>query len=269
MNELFDIKNKVVAITGSTGVLAGSLAKYLASQGAKVVFMGRSKEKLDAATADLDSADTLACVCDVLDRPALEKARSDILAKFGRLDALINGAGGNMSGATIPPDKTFFDLEVDQWAAVVKLNLQGTLLPTMVFGEIFRRQKFGSIVNFSSMTAEAAVTRVLGYSNAKAGVNNLTKWLAVEFAQKFGEGIRVNAIAPGFFISEQNRALLTNPDGSFTQRGQTVINKTPFKRFGNADEIHGAAHYLISDASKFVTGTIMAIDGGFSCFSGV
>ncbi|MBO5255117.1 MAG: SDR family oxidoreductase, partial [Opitutales bacterium] len=123
--------------------------------------------------------------------------------------------------------------------------------------------------NFSSMTAESAVTRVLGYSNAKAGVNNLTKWLAVEFAQKFGEGIRVNAIAPGFFISEQNRALLTNPDGTFTQRGQTVINKTPFKRFGKADEICGAAHYLISDASKFVTGTIMAIDGGFSCFSGV
>ena len=152
---------------------------------------------------------------------------------------------------------------------MVKLNLQGTLLPTMVFGEMFREQKFGSIVNFSSMTAESAITRVLGYSNAKAGVNNLTKWLAVEFAQKFGEKVRVNAVAPGFFISEQNRSMLTNPDGSFTQRGRTVINKTPFGRFGEADEIHGAIHYLISDASKFVTGTIMAIDGGFSCFSGV
>lgn len=269
MNEIFDIKNKVVAVTGSTGVLAGSVARYLATQGAKVVFMGRSQEKLDAATKGLDGENFLACVCNVLDRESLEKARNAVRQRFGRLDALVNGAGGNMAGATIPPDKTFFDLDVDQWAAVVKLNLQGTLLPTMVFGEMFREQKFGSIVNFSSMTAESAVTRVLGYSNAKAGVNNLTKWLAVEFAQKFGEKVRVNAVAPGFFISEQNRSLLTNPDGSFTQRGRTVINKTPFGRFGEADEIHGAIHYLISDASKFVTGTIMAIDGGFSCFSGV
>ena len=241
MNELFNIKDKVVAITGSTGVLAGELARYLAKEGAKIVFMGRSQAKLDAAMKGLENCDCLGCVADVLDRPALEKARADILQKYGKLDALINGAGGNMPGATIPPDKTFFDLDVSQWADVLKLNLQGTLLPTMV----------------------------LGYSNAKASVNNLTKWLAVEFAQKFGEGVRVNAKAPGFFISEQNRALLTNPDGTFTQRGQTVINKTPFQRFGNADEICGAAHYLISDASKFVTGTIMAIDGGFSCFSGV
>ncbi len=269
MNELFNIKDKVVAITGSTGVLAGELARYLAKEGAKIVFMGRSQVKLDSAMKGLEDCDCLGCVADVLDRPALEKARADILQKYGKLDALINGAGGNMPGATIPPDKTFFDLDVSQWADVLKLNLQGTLLPTMVFGEIFKEQKYGCVVNFSSMTAESAVTRVLGYSNAKASVNNLTKWLAVEFAQKFGEGVRVNAIAPGFFISEQNRALLTNPDGTFTQRGQTVINKTPFKRFGNADEICGAAHYLISDASKFVTGTIMAIDGGFSCFSGV
>ncbi len=268
MNELFDISNKVVAVTGSTGVLAGSLALYLASQGARVAFMGRSAEKLAQAMEGVEG-DHLACVCNVLDRPSLERARADIMKKYGRLDALVNGAGGNMSGATIAPDKTFFDLDVDQWAAVVKLNLQGTLLPTMVFGEIFKAQKFGNIVNFSSMTAGSAITRVLGYSNAKAAVDNLTKGLAVEFAKKFGEGLRVNAVAPGFFISNQNRALLTNPDGSFTARGQTVINKTPFGRFGNADEIHGAVHYLLSDASKFVTGTIMAIDGGFSCFSGV
>ena len=270
MNELFNIKDKVIAITGSTGVLAGEVARYLASQGAKIVFMGRSQEKLDVAMATLTNKDDhLACVCDVLDRPALEKARDAIMQKYGKLDALINGAGGNMAGATIPPDKTFFDLDISQWADVLKLNLQGTVLPTMIFGEIFKNQKKGCIVNFSSMTADAAITRVLGYSNAKAGVNNLTRWLAVEFAQKFGEGVRVNAIAPGFFISEQNRALLTNPDGSFTQRGQTVINKTPFRRFGKADEINGAIHYLVSDASKFVTGTVMAVDGGFSCFSGV
>ena len=269
MNELFDIKGKVVAITGATGVLAGSLARYLARQGAKAAFMGRSQQKLDAAMKGVEDCDCMACIADVLDKAALENARAAILAKYGKIDALINGAGGNMPGATIAPDKTFFDLDVEQWNAVVKLNLQGTLLPTMVFGEAFKKQKRGCVVNFSSMTAESAVTRVLGYSNAKAAVDNLTKGLAVEFAHKFGEGLRVNAIAPGFFISEQNRALLTNPDGSFTARGQTVINKTPFKRFGNADEIHGAAHFLISDAAKFITGVVMPVDGGFSCFSGV
>lgn len=269
MNELFDIKGKAVAITGATGVLAGSLARYLARQGAKVAFMGRSQQKLDDAMKSVEDCDCMACIADVLDKAALENAREAILAKYGKIDALINGAGGNMPGATIAPDKTFFDLDVEQWNAVIKLNLQGTLLPTMVFGEVFKRQKRGCVVNFSSMTAESAVTRVLGYSNAKAAVDNLTKGLAVEFAHKFGEGLRVNAIAPGFFISEQNRALLTNPDGSFTQRGQTVINKTPFKRFGNADEIHGAAHFLISDAAKFITGVVMPVDGGFSCFSGV
>ncbi|MBO5254928.1 MAG: SDR family NAD(P)-dependent oxidoreductase, partial [Opitutales bacterium] len=152
MNNLFDIKGKVVAITGSTGVLAGELARYLAREGAKVVFMGRTQAKLDVAMQGLESCDCLGCVADVLDRPALEKACDDILKKYGKLDALINGAGGNMSGATIPPEKTFFDLDVSQWSDVLKLNLQGTLLPIMVFGEIFKKQKYGCIVNFSSMT---------------------------------------------------------------------------------------------------------------------
>ncbi len=267
--DLFGISGKVVAVTGATGVLAGSLARYLAAQKAKVVFMGRNARKLSEAMEGLDESEHMACVCNVLDRGALESAKEAVMKKYGRLDALVNGAGGNMPGATIAPEKTFFDLDVSQWAEVVKLNLEGTLLPIMVFGEIFKAQKSGSIVNFSSMTAQSAVTRVLGYSNAKAAVENLTKGLAVEFAKKFGDGLRVNAIAPGFFISNQNRALLTNPDGTFTARGQAVINKTPFGRFGNADEIWGAVHYLISPASKFVTGTVMAIDGGFSCFSGV
>ncbi len=271
MKNLFDIKGKVIVTTGSTGVLAGALAQYLAKCGANVVFLGRSKEKLSAALKKAKRAnpDCMSCVCDVLDRASLEKARAEIMGKYGKIDVLINGAGGNMPGATVPPNASFFSLDFDAWKTVVDLNLGGTLLPTLVFGEIFEAQKEGVVLNFSSMTAQAAVTRVFGYSNAKAGVDNLTKWLAVEMAKKIGEGVRVNAIAPGFFISEQNRALLTNPDGSPTERGATVMAKTPFNRFGEADEIFGAAHFLISDAAKFVTGVVLPIDGGFSCFSGV
>ena len=271
MENLFDIRGKVIAVTGSTGVLAGALAQYLARQGAKVAFLGRDAKKLDDAVdeARKSSPECAAFVCDVLDRPALERARDKILENYGRLDALVNGAGGNMAGATVPPDKSFFDLDFDAWGKVLDLNLGGTLLPTIVFGKIFEKQKAGIILNFSSMTAQAAVTRVCGYSNAKAGVDNLTRWLAVEFAKKIGEGVRVNAVAPGFFISEQNRALLTNPDGSYTERGKSVIAKTPFGRFGKSGEVFGAAHFLLSDASKFVTGIVLPIDGGFSCFSGV
>ena len=199
----------------------------------------------------------------------LISARDIVLAKWGTVDCLVNGAGGNKAGAVISPDQSFFDLDLNAWEDVFKLNMEGTLLPTIIFGEIFQKNKKGSIVNFSSMTAQLAVTRVLGYSNAKASIDNLTKWLSVEFAKKIGDGVRVNAVAPGFFLSEQNRTLLTNPDGSLTARGNDIINATPFARFGDADEVFGAIHYLCSDASKFVTGTVMAIDGGFSCFSGV
>lgn len=271
MKNLFDIKNKVVVVTGSTGVLAGNVAQYLAQQGAQVVFIGRNEEKLQKAVQQAQSGnkDCFYCVANVLDKNALQAAYDKIMAKCGRIDALVNGAGGNMPGAVIPPDKSVFDLDFEQWRAVIDLNLGGTMLPILVFGRAFEKQKEGVIVNFSSMAAEQALTRVLGYSNAKSGINNLTRWLAVEFAKKTGEKVRVNAVAPGFFISEQNRALLTNPDGSYTERGTQVINKTPFGRFGKCDEINGTVHYLISDASAFVTGTIMAVDGGFSAFTGV
>jgi len=271
MQNLFDIKGKVIAVSGSTGVLAGSLAQYLARQGAVVVFLGRNVEKLEAALAEAKkySPSSFYALCDVLDRASLERAREEISAKCGVLDALVNGAGGNMAGAVVPPDKSFFDLDYDAWRKVIDLNAGGTLLPTLVFGKIFEKQKRGVILNFSSMTAQSAITRVFGYSNAKAAVDNITSWLAVEFAKKIGEGVRVNAVAPGFFISEQNRALLTNPDGSYTARGASVIAKTPFGRFGKSDEVNGAAHFLLSDASKFVTGVVLPVDGGFSCFSGV
>jgi len=270
---LFDLTNRVFLVTGATGALAGSAADYLAGQGARVVYLGRSREKLDAALARCRAgspdAQCLGLVADVLDRPALERARDAVLKEWGRIDGLINGAGGNMLGATIPPDKSFSDLDFDAFRHVVDLNLHGTVLPSLVFTQAMMQVERGSIVNFSSASAPQAVTRVVGYSAAKAGVENFTRWLAVDMARRTGGKVRVNAVLPGFFIGEQNRRLLTNEDGSLTERGKQVTTKTPFGRFGSAEELHGTIHYLLSDASKFVTGTIMPVDGGFGAFSGV
>ena len=271
MNELFDLSGKVIVVTGATGVLAGGSAQYLQKNGAKVVYLGRNQQKVDdvLAVAQQISADCTGLTADVLDEEKLSMAYERIMNQYGRIDALINGAGGNMPGATVGPEQEIFDLNLDDYAKVMDLNLKGTLLPTLVFGKAFRDTGIGSVINFSSMSSPHALTRVLGYSNAKAAIDNFTRWMATEMALKYGNRVRVNAVAPGFFISNQNRALLTNEDGSYTERGQKVIDKTPFKRFGQQDEIYGAIHYLLSDASTFVTGTILAVDGGFSSFSGV
>ncbi len=271
MKDLFDIEKKVVAVTGATGVLAGGTARYLASCGARVAFLGRSEDRLAEAREYCreNGFEGIAVKCDVLDKESCDRARDEILEKWGTVDALVNGAGGNLPGAVVPPDKTVFDIDPAQWSEVLNLNLGGTLIPTLSFCRHFEKTGAGAVVNFSSMTAQSAVTRVLGYSNAKAGVDNLTKWLAVEFAKKIGEGVRVNAVAPGFFISSQNRSLLTNPDGSLTSRGKDIVRKTPFGRFGEPEEVFGAVRFLCSDAAKFITGTVLPIDGGFSCFSGV
>lgn len=268
---LFDLTNRVIVVTGATGVLAGSAARYLATHGAHVVFLGRDQAKIDKALADTRglSGQTLGYSCDVLDVPALERVRDTVFARFGRIDALVNAAGGNQPGATITPDKTFLDLDLAAYRQVLALNLEGTVVPTWVFAKTFAAQKHGTIVNFSSMASTQAITRVVGYSSAKAAIDNFTRWLAVELAHKFGEGLRVNAVAPGFFVADQNRRLLLNEDGTPTQRGQTVLAKTPFKRFGEAPDLHGALHFLLSDASAFVTGTVIPVDGGFSSFSGV
>jgi NAD(P)-dependent dehydrogenase (short-subunit alcohol dehydrogenase family) len=196
-------------------------------------------------------------------------ARDAILAKWGRIDALLNGAGGNMAGATIPPDKTIFDLDFAAFEKVVDLNLHGTVLPSIVFGEVMVRQGKGAIVNFSSVSADRALSRVVGYSAAKAGVTNFTRWLSVELAKQTGGAVRVNAVMPGFFVGEQNRSLLMNEDGSLTERGRQIIEKTPAGRFGLAEELRGALHYLVCDASAFVTGIVLPVDGGFTCFCGI
>ena len=273
MSQLFDIANRVYIVTGASGALAGSAAAYLAAQGAKVVLLGRSKEKLDATVARAEAANpdaqTLALAANVLDRPALERVRDTVLDQWGRIDGLVNGAGGNMPGATITPDKNFTDLDFDAFRQVVDLNLGGTVLPSLVFLPAMLKAGRGAIVNYSSASAPQAISRVVGYSAAKSGVENFTRWLAADMARVSGGKIRVNALMPGFFIGEQNRRLLTNEDGTLTARGQLVVNNTPFGRFGEAEELHGAVHYLLADASKFVTGTVLVVDGGFTTFSGV
>ena len=273
MSSLFDLTDRVVVVTGATGALAGSAADYLAAQGARVVYLGRGQDKLDAALArcraQTPTAQCLGLVADVLDRPALEQAREAVLARWGRIDALLNGAGGNQPGATIPPDKTFADLDFEAFQQVVDLNLHGTVLPSLVFTPAMLEGGRGSVVNFSSASAPQALTRVVGYSAAKAGVENFTRWLAVDLGRRTEGKVRVNAVLPGFFLGDQNRRLLTNEDGSLTARGNTIVGKTPFGRFGAAAELHGAIHYLLADASSFVTGTILAVDGGFGAFTGV
>ena len=204
-----------------------------------------------------------------MDRHELEKVRTSIIQTLGQIDSLINAVGGNLPGAVIPDDKNIFDLSETDFDEVVEMNLKGTILPSIVFGEIIANQGKGSIVNYSSMTVDRVMTRVVGYSAAKAAMENFTRWMAVEMALKFGEGIRVNAIAPGFFIGKQNKKLLLNKDGSLTDRGKKIIQNTPMKRFGKPEELNGAIHFLCSDSSKFITGVVLPVDGGFSAFSGV
>lgn len=269
MQNLFDIKDNVTVITGGTGVLGRCIAKYLALNGAKVIILGRKEEVGREIVEDIAKAGG-SCEfmkTDVMDQAAVEKNCEDILAKYGRIDTLLNAAGGNMKGATIAPDQTFFDLKADEFQKVLSLNLTGTVIPTQVFLKPMAKQGKGAIINFSSMAAFRPMTRVCGYAAAKAGISNFTAYMATECAKKFGEGIRVNAIAPGFFITEQNRALLTNPDGTYTERGKDVIRQTPFGRMGEPEELCGTIHYLMSDASKFVTGTVAVVDGGFNVFA--
>lgn len=269
MNELFSVKDQVVVITGGTGVLGRCIAEYLATQGAKVVLLGRRKDEGNAIVDEIKAqgGEAMFLVTDVMNEAKVQENCDEIIARYGRVDALLNAAGGNMAGAVIAPEGNFFDLKVDAFRTVLDLNLTGTVIPTQVFLRPMVEAGKGSIINFSSMAAFRPITRVCGYAAAKAGISNFTAFMANEVATKFTPGIRVNAIAPGFFVTNQNLALLTNPDGSLTARGESVIRQTPFKRFGKPEELCGTIQYLISDASSFVTGTVAVVDGGFNAFA--
>lgn len=268
---LFDLNGRVIVMTGATGVLGNSFSRYFAAQGAKVAILVRERsiEKGEALVSSIRSegGDATAFVADVMSKESLERACEQVLATYGKVDVLMNAAGGNMPAATVPPEKTIFDLDTDAVKTVSDVNLFGTILPTMVFAKAMVENKGGSIINFASESALRPLTRVAGYGVAKAAVVNWTKYLCAEMAMKFGEGIRVNAIAPGFILTDQNRSLLTNPDGSLTPRAETIIAHTPFGRFLVPEELLGTLHWLASDASKAVTGTVAVVDGGFDAFS--
>ena len=264
-------KDKVAIITGGAGVLGFVLANSLAKEGVKVALLGRTESTVTAKVNEIKSfgGQVMGVTADVLKSGDLEIAKSEVLQKWGKIDILINAAGGNVKGATIMPEDNFFDMDIDAFDAVTNLNLKGTVLPTLIFGKEIAKQPLGSIINISSIAATQVLTRVVGYSAAKAAVENFTKWLSVEMAHKLSTNIRVNAIAPGFFISKQNEALLLNTDGSLTGRGKTIIANTPMKRFGEAEELVSTVLWLCSEASSFVTGIVVHVDGGFSAFSGV
>ena len=268
---LFDLGGKVAVISGGTGVLGFEVARYLLRQGAEVALLARNPDKLRQKVGILstESEQCIGIVTDITDRIAVAAAAAQIIQEWDVPDILINAAGGNIPGAVIQPHQSLFDLSLTDFESVVHLNLQGTVIPSLVFAEGMQQKKRGSIINFSSMSVTRAITRVAGYSAGKAGMENFTRWMACELALRYGDGIRVNAIAPGFFIGEQNRRLLVNPDGQLTDRGQLIIQHTPMSRFGRPEELNGAIHFLSSDASSFVTGTVIPIDGGFGAFSGV
>lgn len=267
----FDVRGLTAVITGGYGVLGGCMADRLASAGAHVAVLGRREapavEKADAINDRGGQA--LPVVADVLDEKQLRRARAKVLDTWGRIDILINAAGGNVAEARTGEERSIFDVKPEAFRRVVELNLDGTVAPTLVFGEAMAEQGTGSIINISSMAAHRAITEVPGYSAAKAAVENFTKWMAVEAARTFGEGVRVNAVAPGFFIAKQNRDVMLNPDGTYTERTETVLRNTPMGRLGDPEELGGVVHWLASDAASFVTGVVIPVDGGFNAFSGV
>ena len=268
---LFDLSGRVAVVTGATGVLGGAMARGLAEAGARVGILGRRVERAKEVAAEIENAggEALPLPADVLDREQLEGARETALERWGRVDILVNAAGGNVQAAAVAEDAEVFGVPEEALWQAMDLNLMGTVLPCQVFGEAMARAGAGSIVNVSSMAAQKPLTRVVGYSAAKAAVENLTRWLAVELSGKYGAGLRVNAVAPGFFLGEQNRAMLVNDDGGLTERGQRIVDHTPAGRFGEPEEVVGTVVWLCSPAAAFVNGVVVPVDGGFSAFAGV
>ena len=271
MDHKFSLKNKVIVVTGGTGIIGKSFIKGITQAGGIVGILGRNEKVANERAQEVikNGGKAIALIADVLDEAALTQAKDKVLNAFGRIDGLVNAAGGNIPEAIVMKDDDIFGMNMNGMRKAMELNLWGTLIPTQIFGKAMLEAGTGSIVNISSMSSKRVITRVLGYSMGKAAIDCYTQWFAVELANRFGDKVRMNAIAPGFFLTEQNRALLTNTDGYYTERGNLVIQQTPFKRFGDTDELIGALQWLLSDASAFVTGTVINVDGGFFVNSGV
>ena len=271
MTEQFSLKGKVIVVTGGTGILGNSFVNAIVEAEGAVGILGRNEKIANerAEAINKNGGNALALVADVMDEEQLIAAKEKALAHFGKIDGLVNGAGGNSPEGVLMPGEDIFSMNLQGMRKVMDINLWGTVIPTQIFGEAIAKSDKGSIVNISSMNSKRATTRVLGYNMGKAAVDCYNQWFAVELANRYGDKIRMNAIAPGFFLTEQNRNLLTKPEGGYTERGGLVIRQTPFKRFGNPDELKGALVWLLSDASEFVTGAMICVDGGYSIFSGV
>ena len=268
----YDFSNKTAVVTGGAGVLCAAMCQALANAGAQVAVLDLNAEAAHSLAAEIRSsgADAIGMACNVLEKASTETAAQKVIEEFKHVDILINGAGGNKPAATTNPETRFFDLPAEALRWVFDLNLMGTLLPSQVFGRLMAEQKSGVILNISSMNAFRPLTRIAAYSAAKAGVSNFTQWLAVHLAQEYSPEIRVNAVAPGFFLTEQNRILLTDKEtGELTSRGKSIISHTPMGRFGAPADLLGTVLWLLSPASAFVTGIVVPVDGGFSAFSGV
>ena len=269
--EQFSLKDRVIIITGATGVLGGAFALGVARAGGKVVVLGRNKERAAQRVSAIRSlgGEAFSILADVLDEGAMHAAKEEVLDTWGTIDGLVNAAGGNIAGAVIQPEQDLFASDLSYTREAVDLNLFGTVIPTYVFGRVMAEKGKGSIVNISSLAAQRSITRVLGYTMAKSAIEAYTKWMAVELGLRYGGRIRVNAIAPGVFLTEQNHDLLLNPDGSYTNRTERYIVNTPYQRLGNPEELIGTLVYLLSDASGFVSGETILVDGGFTAYSGV
>ncbi len=271
MSNSFSLQDKSIVVTGGTGVLGKAFVEAIASSGGNVGILGRNKVVAEerAHCISKSGGNAIPLIADINKPEELAAANKAMLDKFGSIHGLVNGAGGNIPEAIVEHSDDIFSLDMEALEKAVKLNLWGTVLPTQVFGKTIAQNKSGSIVNISSLSSEKALTKVLGYSLGKSAIDCYTRWMAIELANRYGDALRMNAIMPGFFLTDQNKALLTNADGSYTDRGQLIIQNTPYKRMGNADELKGVLVWLLSDASRFVTGTIVTVDGGFSAFSGV
>ncbi len=270
--ELYDFSGQTVVITGGTGVLGSEMVRALGGCNANVVLLGRSLTRAEDLLLSLPKAKGRhsALRADVLDRESIEVAERTVLERYGKVDCLINGAGGNDPQATTNAERTFFDIPPATFQHVVSLNLLGTLIPTQVFARSMAARKSGNILNVSSVSAVRPLSRVGGYGASKAAISNLTQWLAVHLAEEYSPNIRVNAIMPGFFLTEQNRFLLTDKEtGALTQRGRKIMDHTPMARFGSPEDLNGALLWLLSPASRFVTGIVLPVDGGFTAASGV